>query len=110
MMSATMNTENRRILIIDDNRAIHEDFKKILGPDQTSDSGLLALEDALFGETTPVATKESFEIDSAYQGQEGFEKVRSALAEGHPFEASVADARPAAPLGPPGRRRDRADR
>ena len=29
--------KNRRILIIDDNRAIHDDFRKILSPDTIRD-------------------------------------------------------------------------
>ena len=48
-----MSTNNRRILIIDDNRAIHEDFTKILGPAEAPNSNLTAFEDELFGETAP---------------------------------------------------------
>ena len=65
-----MSTANRRILIIDDNRAIHEDFTKILGPGEAPDPKLSALEDELFGETAPSVTKEGFDISSAFQGQD----------------------------------------
>jgi CheY-like chemotaxis protein len=88
-----MSTANRRILIIDDNRAIHEDFTKILGPGEAQDSNFSALEDELFGETTPTATQERFEITSAYQGQEGLEKVRAAIAGGRPFAMAFVDVR-----------------
>jgi CheY-like chemotaxis protein len=88
-----MSTANRRILVIDDNRAIHEDFNKILGPGPVPDANLSALEDELFGEITPVTAKEGFEISSAYQGQEGFEKVRAAMAEGRPFAMAFVDVR-----------------
>ena len=41
---------NRRILIVDDNRSIHEDFEKILGGSAANDRGDLgALEAELFG-------------------------------------------------------------
>lgn len=64
-MSSAVNQTNRRILIIDDNRAIHEDFGKILGNDGAGNSALTALEDELFGEATPVAGNEHFELRSA---------------------------------------------
>jgi len=32
--------QNRRILVIDDNRAIHNDFRKILSPDASTKSDL----------------------------------------------------------------------
>jgi len=37
---------NRRILVIDDNRAIHEDFRKILGAGHGADATLAAAEAA----------------------------------------------------------------
>ena len=50
-MTTDMKQNNPRILIIDDNRAIHEDFVKILGDGEVANAQLTALEDALFGET-----------------------------------------------------------
>ena len=88
-----MNTANRRILIIDDNRAIHEDFTKILGPGEVPDAKLSAIEDELFGETAPAVTKEGFEISSAFQGQDAFAMVRGAEAEGRPFAMAFVDVR-----------------
>ena len=40
---------NRRILIVDDNRSIHEDFRKILGPAAGGRDELNALDAELFG-------------------------------------------------------------
>lgn len=87
-----MNTKPR-ILVIDDNTAIHEDFRKILCPRQeTAESDALA--SALFDETPAVpAIAPAFEMDSAWQGQEGFEKVRSALAEDSPYALAFVDGR-----------------
>ncbi len=82
-----MNTQpssNRRILVIDDNRAIHEDFRKILQTASTSPNNLAEEEAALFGDTPTVSTLPQFEIDSAYQGQEGLELIEKSLRENRP--------------------------
>ncbi|MGC9944547.1 MAG: hybrid sensor histidine kinase/response regulator, partial [Verrucomicrobiota bacterium] len=71
--------KNRRILVIDDNRAIHEDFRKILSPASTTGSALDASESALFGSATCSARHTSFAMDSAYQGQEGVLLVQKGL-------------------------------
>ena len=85
---------NRRVLIIDDNRAIHEDFRKILAPSGT-DAALVDAEAALFGDAadpaTPAAT--SYPINSAYQGQEALQMVEQALADGRPYALAFVDMR-----------------
>ena len=70
--------KNHRILIIDDNPAIHEDFRKILPRVSNLPSDLAEVEKALFGDTTPLLQLPAFEIDSAYQGQEGLDLLSSA--------------------------------
>ena len=87
-----MTTPKPRILIIDDNPAIHEDFRKILCPDVTP-SAVDELESSLFdSETTPgVAT--DFELDSAHQGQEALVKVQQALADNRPYSLAFVDGR-----------------
>jgi CheY-like chemotaxis protein len=84
---------NRRILIIDDNRAIHEDFKKILSPTVAANDKLNSLEGQLFGESAEPATAEKFEISSAYQGRDGFELVKEREAAGTPFAVAFVDVR-----------------
>src|SRR5436190_4966134 len=90
----TLQSENHRILIIDDNPSIHDDFRKILGPaDARLGEELDADEAALFGET-PVASRAcSFQIDSAFQGQAGLEKVRKSVANGVPYAVAFVDVR-----------------
>jgi predicted signal transduction protein with EAL and GGDEF domain len=84
---------NRRILIVDDNRAIHEDFRKILGPGAGgARDALNALDAELFGTVTEAAD-EAFELDSAYQGEEAIEKVRSARALGKGYALLFIDVR-----------------
>ncbi len=85
---------NRRILIIDDNRAIHDDFRKILSPDDAESSAALDVSEAkLFGEPEPQVRKVSFQLDSAYQGQEGVAMVEKALAQGRPYSMAFVDVR-----------------
>jgi len=88
-----MSMNNRRIIIIDDNRAIHEDFAKILGEGETGNSQLSAMEDALFGETAAAPVKECFKLSSAYQGKDGFEMIETAEREGRPFAVAFVDIR-----------------
>ncbi len=83
---------NRRILIVDDNRAIHDDFRKILGPAAASRDELKALDAELFG-TTAAASDDGFLLDSAYQGEEAIEKVRRARAEDREYALLFVDVR-----------------
>jgi PAS domain S-box-containing protein len=80
-----------RVLIIDDTPAIHEDFRKILVRDQANE--IEATEAALFGAPTASSRRTGFELDSAYQGQEGLALVQKALAEGRPYALAFVDIR-----------------
>src|SRR5207248_3851102 len=57
---------DRRLLIIDDNHSIHDDFRKILGPTSSGRKRLEAVE-AGFYDAPVAATRPGFEIVSAYQ-------------------------------------------
>jgi predicted signal transduction protein with EAL and GGDEF domain len=83
---------NRRILIVDDNRAIHDDFRKILGRAAAARDELNALDAELFGAPT-AAPDEGFMLDSAYQGEEAIERVREALAQGRGYALLFVDVR-----------------
>jgi diguanylate cyclase len=82
---------NRRILVIDDNEAIHQDFRKILGPEGEGAVALAASEAALFGEASP--QRQGFEVDSAYQGEQALTMVVRALAENQPYALAFVDVR-----------------
>jgi CheY-like chemotaxis protein len=91
-----MTTHRKRILIIDDSEAIHRDFRRVLCPTRkVSSSELDELEDALFGEEPSgrPAAETVYEVDSAFQGQEGVAKVKEAQAEGRPYELVFLDYR-----------------
>ncbi len=85
--------KNRRILVIDDNPAIHDDFRKILSPANPKGAALAGAETALFGEPTELIRQISFDVDSAYQGQEGVLLVQKALEAGHPYALAFVDIR-----------------
>ena len=95
MSNSTIPAANR-ILIIDDNRAIHADFRKILAPPIASDTVLRKAEALVFGgqpagaSATPAVT---YQIDSATQGQEGLQMVEQAASEGHPYALAFVDVR-----------------
>ena len=95
-MQPTTRIENRRLLIIDDNPAIHEDFRKILVPDDapTNACGIEEDEAAIFGDApAPTVSGVVFEVDSASQGQEGLDLIRRALEEKRPYTMAFVDVR-----------------
>lgn len=85
--------KNRRILVIDDNHAIHDDFRKILGGTSPVAKGLAEAEAALFGDAADNHGTEGFEVDSAFQGQEGLTCVQQAMADGRPYGMAFIDVR-----------------
>lgn len=94
MLKDLRNTtiENRRVLVIDDNLAIHEDFRKILAtttaPDELDQAGA-----SLFDEAPVVVHGESFELRFADQGEAGFHMVEQAVAAGTPYALAFVDMR-----------------
>jgi len=89
-----MSTDkNRRVLIIDDNRSIHDDFRKILCPATAGEEALDAAETEVFGRPTETVRQGRFEVDSAYQGEEGALLVKKALAAGLPYAMAFIDVR-----------------
>jgi diguanylate cyclase len=84
---------NRRVLVIDDNEAIHRDFHKVLGGGTLEGRDALdALESQLLGDG-PAQDQASFELDSAMQGEEGVRKAEVALGEGRPYALAFVDMR-----------------
>lgn len=85
--------KNQRILVIDDSESIHKDFRTILGDSDADTAVLHEAKAAIFGNASNSSGRISFEIDSAFQGQEGLEKVRQALHEGRPYAMAFVDVR-----------------
>ncbi|MHB8812176.1 MAG: putative bifunctional diguanylate cyclase/phosphodiesterase [Steroidobacteraceae bacterium] len=80
-----------RLLMIDDNPAIHEDYRKILtGCDDAHTS---TAEAGLFGESQSTVSRPTFDVDSAMQGRDGVELARRALVQGRPYSVAFVDMR-----------------
>lgn len=86
------NSGNRRILIIDDDTRIHEDFRKILG-DKEGMSEYDEIEASLFSEEVTDSQQLKYELESAYQGEEGYNKIIKANKENKPFAMAFVDMR-----------------
>ncbi|MBL8240735.1 MAG: diguanylate cyclase [Bryobacterales bacterium] len=80
-----------RILVVDDNHAIHDDMKKILIRDGGGGTDLIDDEAFLFQQVQVKSA--AFQIDSAFQGQEGLEMVRAAVEQGAPYALAFVDIR-----------------
>jgi CheY-like chemotaxis protein len=84
---------HRRILLIDDNPAIHEDFGKIFGPGLQSASAVAESGAALFGEPVDAVVAPLFQLESAFQGEEGLRCVCRAREENRPYAMAFVDMR-----------------
>ncbi|HEX2101588.1 MAG TPA: response regulator, partial [Candidatus Synoicihabitans sp.] len=102
-----MTASPRRILLVDDNTAIHDDFRRVLAPADSSQSELDAAAAALFGDPSGASTAPFeggvaiatgapapvFTLDCAHQGEEALELVRAARAAGEPYALAFVDMR-----------------
>jgi diguanylate cyclase (GGDEF)-like protein len=83
-----------RLLIIDDNSAIHQDFQKILAPDTETDAGLSQVENLLFGDSVATPVRQAtYLLDFALQGAQGAEYVKRAIADGRRYAMAFVDMR-----------------
>src|SRR3954468_21844287 len=86
--------QNDRILIIDDNPAIHEDFRKIFGASERKVAAFDEVEAELFGgNDVAINHTTTFRLDSAFQGQEGLALIRAALQVNAPYAMAFVDVR-----------------
>jgi signal transduction histidine kinase len=83
-----------KVLVVDDNRAIHADFAKILTRPSAA-SGLDDLERLALG-TSPSSSDEeipAFEIESAFQGTEALARVQAAVGADQHYALAFVDMR-----------------
>ncbi|MFL5356885.1 sensor histidine kinase, partial [Archangium sp.] len=85
--------EHHRILVVDDNPSIHQDFRKILARPEDDVGELDAMESMLFGAAPPRLSTTRFELDFASGGEEGVRRVRDAMREGRPYALAFVDIR-----------------
>ncbi len=88
--------ETRRILIIDDNPHIHEDFRRILMHDRRTYQAVDHLASDYFENRPPepaCSVRHAYALDFAVQGSEGVMKVENALAVRKPYMVVFVDMR-----------------
>lgn len=86
-------TQTPRILVVDDNRRIHEDFDLVFATRQRN-LELEADHAEFYGESaSPVVANPTYEVDHAFSGLEGIAKTQSSLAAGAPYQVAFVDIR-----------------
>jgi len=96
---AALPGSDRRVLVVDDMPAIHDDFRKILAPARAEPGGQAAM-DALEAELFATApgpgdgpATTGFTLESALQGREALDLVSAAAAQGQPYALAFVDMR-----------------
>ncbi|MCP4602243.1 MAG: response regulator [Proteobacteria bacterium] len=91
------NREIYRILVIDDNCSIHEDIRSIFDEVRSafslSPSDDMDIDFLLSDDDSSEDKGYDFQIDSAYQGQEGLELLKEALRADNPYSMAFVDVR-----------------
>ncbi len=94
LLDPSVEIQNRRILVIDDNRDIHSDYRKVLCGRRQQRSALAIGASLLFGETEQARDPSlAFQMDSAFQGEEGRDKALAAVEAGEPYAVAFVDMR-----------------
>lgn len=87
-------TDNRRIILVDDHEPIHNDFRDILISPKTSSRKLDELESSFFGKAVVTSlVLPEYELDSAFQGQEAYKRVKQAVRNDLPYALGFIDVR-----------------
>ena len=92
--------QNRRVLVIDDNPAIHDDFRKILTTNEVvsdleKEAAEIFLQDAgeILGNGSTRPMRSNFEMSYASQGAEALELVKAGVAKGQRYSLVFTDMR-----------------
>ena len=88
----------RRVLVIDDTPAIHEDYRRILIPSRKEAEELENIDNDLFGDETRSYRQQQkpildVHLEMALQGKDGYNKVKAAVDAGNPFQLAFVDMR-----------------
>ena len=85
--------EPYRVLVIDENPDIHEEFRQILAADDSQAGQWAGMEAESPAAPAPGLVLPRFDLDCARQGAEGLEQVTRAAAEGRPYALAFVDVR-----------------
>jgi diguanylate cyclase (GGDEF)-like protein len=94
-MSSQVNEPDKvRVLVVDDNVAIHEDFRKVLAEDLSAEVDLSRSESLLFGDEPPARPQSRpYALDFASQGKQAALCVERAVRAGQPYAIAFVDMR-----------------
>ena len=94
-MKGPLSQPNRRVLVVDDSTAIHEDFRKVLKrpTEEVDEFELQEFKLHVFGKAQAPSGNTNFEVEFASQGQQGWEMVQRAVAEKRPYAMAFMDVR-----------------
>jgi len=84
---------NKRVLVVDDNPSIHDDFRKILSQPSRRNDALEQAETNLFGRESVAGTETKYDLDFAANGESAIEKVTEAENSGREFALAFVDVR-----------------
>jgi len=87
------DAKNLRILVVDDQESIREDFRKILVAPAAAASAPSSARLAFLGEQPQTVSRPSFELATASQGDLGVELAERAMREGKRFALAFVDVR-----------------
>lgn len=88
------DTLNRSILIVDDHKPIHDDFREVLIQNADTSSDLESLELDFFGDSkSDSQVLPEYKMESAFQGQDAFEMIKQGFENGTPYALSFVDVR-----------------
>lgn len=85
--------EAYRILIVDDNPDIHDDFRRILVSDDSIAGQLAKAEAEILGKAVEDLELPRFELDCLFQGEQALERVVRARDAGRPYAVAFVDVR-----------------
>ncbi|MEM9102398.1 MAG: response regulator, partial [Pseudomonadota bacterium] len=93
-MDQNKEMNNQRILVVDDQNSIHEDFNKILLPNNNNDETLQNLENALFDDNPDNSSEtQLFDLEHAYNGEEAINKIQESIEKSLPYAMAFVDVR-----------------
>ena len=95
-MAGTLNTAMNRILVVDDDQLLIDEYLRCLGEDYEPDSAtttLSELEKVLFGDEVDETGAARFEVDTCNQGEDAVRAVEAALEAGQCYSIVFLDIR-----------------
>jgi len=96
--SGILRDSNPKILVVDDDPNIHDDYRQILCvATSPKHKNLGQLEAELLGDSSQFNTLDNFDVGFSLQGADALDRITTAKAEGHPYAVAFLDVR--APSG-----------